>query len=103
MLKPNPETPNTPEQVEVIFISPDGDRTIKIYNENGIGNTGEIQKIKRASHLKWEKGIGWMADMSPLGGHVLGPYHTRREAIAGEQHYINTLPITQLRKFMEDE
>jgi hypothetical protein len=44
--------------------------------------------IRRASHVepfRWEDGcVVWTADMSPVGGPVLGPFAKRSEALAAE-------------------
>lgn len=47
------------------------------------------QTIKRASHVEPIAGGGWSADMSPVGGPVLGPFRLHREAIAAERQWIN--------------
>ena len=39
--------------------------------------------IARASHVEPVSG-GWRADMSPVGGPALGPFATRKEALAKE-------------------
>ena len=46
---------------------------------------GEIGKpaIVRASHVEPAPG-GWTADMSPVGGPILGPYPKRSHALAAE-------------------
>jgi hypothetical protein len=40
--------------------------------------------ITRASHVEPDFGGRWLADLSPVGGPVLGPYHNRSEALAAE-------------------
>ena len=39
--------------------------------------------IVRASHVEPSDG-GWTADLCPVGGEVLGPFHTRAEALDAE-------------------
>jgi len=42
---------------------------------------------KRASHVE-PRGDQWTADMSPVGGEVLGPYRLRSEALAAEVQWL---------------
>ena len=44
--------------------------------------------IRRASHVEPE-GIQWTADLSPVGGPILGPYPTREEALSEEVRWLN--------------
>ena len=39
--------------------------------------------ISRASHVEPDQQGRWLADMSPVGGPLLGPFGTRSEALAG--------------------
>jgi hypothetical protein len=43
--------------------------------------------IKRASHVE-PSGEQWVADMSPVGGPMLGPFKTRSEALADERRWL---------------
>jgi hypothetical protein len=46
--------------------------------------------IKRASHVEPDpEHGGWTADMSPVGGGVLGPYLTRSIALEEEKAWLN--------------
>jgi hypothetical protein len=52
--------------------------------------TGTVT-IRRASHVEPMDGgaMGWWsADLSPVGGPVLGPFKTRAEALAAEVEYL---------------
>jgi hypothetical protein len=43
--------------------------------------------VRRASHVEpvpTDTGTQWAADLSPVGGPMLGPYRTRSEALAAE-------------------
>ncbi|MCA9564429.1 MAG: hypothetical protein KC561_13125, partial [Myxococcales bacterium] len=40
--------------------------------------------IRRASHVEPESPERWFADLSPVGGPCLGPFHARSLAIAAE-------------------
>ena len=40
--------------------------------------------INRASHVEPTKDCRWTADLSPIGGPVLGPFDTREQALLAE-------------------
>lgn len=45
--------------------------------------------IRRVSHVEPAgPGTDWAADMSPVGGPVLGPFPTRQEALDAEVDYL---------------
>ena len=53
--------------------------------------------ITRASHVEPTLEGRWQADLSPVGGPVLGPFNRRSEALAGErawleQHWLGQQP-----------
>ena len=50
--------------------------------------------IRRASHVEPTADSTWTADLSPVGGPVLGPYTTRTAALAAEYEYL-THRLTQ--------
>lgn len=64
-----------------------------IYDDALLGLLSEGKpSVTRASHVEpcalgWG---GWIADLSPVSGPVLGPYTTRHEALAAEVEWINT-------------
>lgn len=41
-------------------------------------------RITRASHVEPDEDGRWLADLSPVGGPVLGPYKKRSEALEAE-------------------
>lgn len=41
-------------------------------------------KITRASHVEPDEEGRWLADLSPVGGPVLGPFDRRSEALEAE-------------------
>lgn len=43
--------------------------------------------IRRASHVEPAPG-GWTADLSPVGGPVLGPFILRAQALAAERRWL---------------
>jgi hypothetical protein len=45
--------------------------------------------VRRVSHVEWDyTQQGWTADMSPVGGTVLGAFKTRNEALKAEHNYL---------------
>jgi hypothetical protein len=44
--------------------------------------------IRRASHVEPTADGQWTADLSPLGGQILGPYPLRSAALAAEEEWI---------------
>ena len=52
-------------------------------------------EVRRASHVEPAKGGGWVADMSPVGGPMLGPFDTHAEAIRTERQWLreHDIPI----------
>ena len=52
-------------------------------------------KIERASHVEPTDDGRWMADMSPVGGPMLGPYELRSTALANEVKYLEEHVLCQ--------
>ena len=48
---------------------------------------GELA-IRRASHVEPDATGYWFADLSPVGGPVLGPFDCRSNALAAEQVWL---------------
>jgi hypothetical protein len=46
--------------------------------------------IVRASHVEPDQQGRWWADLSPVGGPVLGPFVNRSEAIVAEHAWLET-------------
>jgi hypothetical protein len=44
--------------------------------------------IRRASHVEPDGEGAWWADLEPVGGPRLGPYESRRKAIAAEMQWL---------------
>ena len=44
--------------------------------------------IARASHVEPDQNGVWWADLSPISGPALGPYHCRSEALAAEHSWL---------------
>jgi hypothetical protein len=47
-----------------------------------------ILTIHRASHVEPDEQGRWWADLSPVGGPLLGPYATRTPALQAEQAWL---------------
>jgi hypothetical protein len=48
---------------------------------------GKLQ-VARASHVEPDAHGRWIADLSPVGGPVLGPFTLRSESLAAEQQWL---------------
>lgn len=46
-------------------------------------------KITRASHVEPDEEGRWLADLSPVGGPVLGPFDRRSEALEAEVAWLD--------------
>lgn len=46
--------------------------------------------IRRASHVEPTPDGGWTADLSPVGGPILGPFNCRSEALQAEVAWLRT-------------
>jgi hypothetical protein len=49
-----------------------------------------VPSICRASHVEPDEHGRWFADLSPVGGPVLGPFDRRGAALAAEQQWLET-------------
>jgi hypothetical protein len=83
--------------VRLVKITFEVDGRIKfIYDDTLAEVAAEVGglSIKRASHVEPALDKGWMADMAPVGGPVLGPFHTRGAALTAEREWLvdNRLP-----------
>lgn len=50
--------------------------------------------ISRASHVEPDANGRWWADLSPVSGPKLGPFGRRTDALAAEQHWLETNWLT---------
>ena len=56
--------------------------------------------VKRASHVEpSQDGHGWWADMSPVGGPMLGPFDTRGQALSEETGWLRAYGIPIPRSY----
>ncbi len=94
-----------------IILRPDG-RAAHIHDEvhgNLFACLGDVESTRRASHVDTTRDLceaaiqqlpanvnpnDWWADMSPVGGPLLGPYSSRKKALASETTWLldNNLP-----------
>jgi hypothetical protein len=51
--------------------------------------------ISRASHVEPDQHGRWWADMSPVGGELLGPFDHRSDALAAEQQWLEEHWLTK--------
>ena len=54
--------------------------------------------ISRASHVEPDQQGRWLADMSPVGGPLLGPYDRRSDALAAEHAWLENNWLTASRQ-----
>lgn len=52
--------------------------------------------IRRGSHVEPDGDGNWWADLSPVDGPRLGPFHTRSVALDAEQDWLNAHWLTAL-------
>jgi hypothetical protein len=53
--------------------------------------------ITRASHVEPTSDGRWTADLSPVGGPVLGPFERRGEALSAEAAWLDAYWLTRTR------
>jgi hypothetical protein len=59
-----------------------------IYGEQiDLATLGRIA-ITRASHVEPDERGGWLADLAPVAGPVLGPFPSRSQALAAEMAWL---------------
>ncbi len=70
---------------------------ITVYTEAiDLSELGQLS-IHRASHVEPDENGTWEADLSPVGGPLLGPYATRSLALSEEQAWLDA-HLNQLKK-----
>ena len=65
------------------------DGTVRCVNTEDIdlGVIGD-RKITRGSHVEPDENNQWWADMSPVGGPMLGPFEKRGDALVAEVKWL---------------
>ena len=80
----------------------DTDGTLRtIYDDEMIrlARSVGLVTISRASSVEYSwKALGWTADMANVGGPVLGPFDTRREALKAEVEWIKEHGIPAVQR-----
>jgi hypothetical protein len=72
--------------VKIIFL-PDG-TAVTVYNEAlELSGLGRLEH-RRASHVEPTADGAWIADLSPVGGPMLGPFGRRSDALAQEGSWL---------------
>jgi hypothetical protein len=73
----------------ILKIEPDGSASTIYADEMSELFAEGTTKISRASHVEPDpNGSGWIADMSPVQGPVLGPFDLRQQALDAEVEYL---------------
>lgn len=71
----------------IIAFLPDGS-AFTLYTETvDLTGLGDLVH-RRASHVEPTEQGGWQADLSPVGGPLLGPFQKRSEALSAEQDWL---------------
>ncbi|MHA2642868.1 MAG: hypothetical protein V2G41_09495 [bacterium JZ-2024 1] len=70
-----------------------GDSVFFIYDDAAADFLDRLRRhgeclISRASYVEPFDG-GWVADLSPVGGPILGPFRLRREALDAERAWLD--------------
>jgi hypothetical protein len=76
-----------------LVVTPQGEARC-IYGEEIDLRTLGTLTIRRASHVEPSDDGRWLADLSPVGGPVLGPFDLRTDALSAEvswleQHWLS--------------
>ncbi|MBN2579374.1 MAG: hypothetical protein JXB10_10315 [Pirellulales bacterium] len=70
-----------------LIITPEGSVRCVYHEAIDLSVLGRL-KITRASHVEPDVRGGWGADLSPVGGPLLGPFPLRSDALAAEQAWL---------------
>jgi hypothetical protein len=78
-----------------LLVRPDG--TVRaIYDESlDLAVLGR-PTITRASHVEPDQDGRWVADLTPIGGPVLGPYDRRSAALEAERQWLEDHWLTEI-------
>jgi hypothetical protein len=72
-----------------LIIEPNGGVRCVYGEEIALDRLGPMS-IRRASHVEPDPQGCWLADLSPVGGPVLGPFNRRSEALEAEVAWLET-------------
>jgi hypothetical protein len=70
-----------------IIITPNGNAKCVYLEELDLHALGQLI-IQRGSHVEPTQEGHWTADLSPVGGPVLGPFQNRSEALGAEREWL---------------
>ena len=70
-----------------LVIAPEGNVRC-VYGEEIDLHTLGILAIARGSHVEPDRNGRWFADLSPVGGPVLGPFRQRTQALQAENAWL---------------
>ena len=70
-----------------LLITPTGSIRCVYGEAVDLGSFGQLL-IRRGSHVEPTDGGQWTADLSPVGGPVLGPFATRTDALNTEINWL---------------
>lgn len=73
---------------DYILIDEDGEIRFVYTDELAALFAEDATRTRRASHVEPAEAGGWVADMAPSGGPVLGPFRTRAEGLAAERAWL---------------
>ena len=79
-----------------LVVRPGGDVRCLYGEELDLSVLGKLS-IERGSHVEPTDDGCWTADLSPVDGPVLGPFHARSEALNAERQWLEQhwLPIAR--------
>lgn len=72
----------------ILSISQDGTTTAVYTEAIDLERLGRVSITKHVSHVEPDDFGHWWADLSPINGPKLGPFHRRSECVAAEVAYI---------------
>ena len=72
-----------------LMITPQGNVRCVYGEKIDLSSLGNMT-IVRASHVEPDDNGKWFADMSPVSGPILGPFHRRSQALEAEARWLET-------------
>jgi len=72
-----------------LIVQPDGQVHCVYGEEIDLSALGPLS-VRRASHVEPDRDGQWLADLSPVGGPLLGPFICRSEALGAELAWLQT-------------
>ena len=72
-----------------LLIHPGGNLRCVYGEAINLAELGQLS-IRRGSHVEPDEHGHWLCDLSPVAGPMLGPFASRRAALAAEVDWLNT-------------